>query len=156
MAAVGVQHVLVGIRLNINLLKIHIYLCAGFLNIIFDMQKTDIFPNRRTVSQTGKIIPAVSKPTGLRYGSHRRLNGVLQTGTVIPAQVNRANSKVNKTIIQSACGFHLRRQMASCVLSTSKRFQCLKTACPSCFMQRGKRAPKSCVFNKRITKIQQT
>jgi hypothetical protein len=114
----------------------------------FDMQKTYIFPNRRTVSQTGKIIPAVSKPTGLRYDSHRRLNVVLQTETVIPAKVNRANSKVNKTIIQSACGFHLHRQMASCVLSTSKRFQYLKTTAPRCFGQGGK--PRSEVVRFKI------
>jgi hypothetical protein len=52
-------------------------------------------------------------------------------------KVNPANPKVNKNNIQSARGFHLRRQMASCVLSTSKRFQYLKTPCPRCFMQGG-------------------
>jgi DNA-binding helix-hairpin-helix protein with protein kinase domain len=56
--------------------------------------------------------------------------------------------KVNKANAQSAAGgFHLRRQMASCVLSTSKHFQCLKTTCPFCFMQGEKRAPKSAFFD---------
>jgi hypothetical protein len=113
------------------------------------MQKADIFPNRRTVSQTGKIIPAASKPTGLTPDSHRRPNVVLQTGTVIPAKVNRANSKVNKTKIQSARGFHLRRQMASCVLSTSKRFQYLKTTCPRRFMLGTKNVLRSRRFLRR-------
>jgi hypothetical protein len=112
------------------------------------MQKADIFPNRRTVSQTGKIIPANSKPTGLTPDSHRSLNTVLQTGTVIPAKVNKANSKVNKTKIQSARGFHLRRQMASCVLVLPKPFRSTETTCPIASGKWGKTPPKLVFFER--------
>jgi hypothetical protein len=123
------------------------------------------------MKETGKVILTGSKPTGLTSNllcRRCRLRRQM-TGKVFPANTkgnrtnvqstcggrhllkqmtNHANIKVNRTNVQSAAGgFHLRRQMASCVLSTSKHFQCLKTTCPSCFMQRGKRAPKSCVFD---------
>jgi hypothetical protein len=45
-------------------------------------------------------------------------------------EVNPANPKVNKNNIQSARGFHLRRQMASCVLVLPKPFRSTETACP--------------------------
>ena len=41
--------------------------------------------------------------------------------------------------------------MASCILSTSKYFQCLKTTCPICPQRHGENhAPKSAVFVKNI------
>jgi hypothetical protein len=104
------------------------------LNIITAMQKTVIFTDRRTVLQTGKPVPAGSKRTGSQSRSLWHLN----TRKTLPAisKVSKAISKVNKVNIQFAAGgFHLRRQMACCVLSTSKRFQYLKTACPRRFMQ---------------------
>jgi hypothetical protein len=93
------------------------------------MQKTVIFTDRRTVLQTGKPVPADSKRTGGQSRSLWRLN----TRKVIPAntKVSKAISKVNKINIQFAAGgFHLRRQMASCVLSSAKHFPLLKTSCP--------------------------
>jgi hypothetical protein len=102
------------------------------------MQKTVIFTDRRTVLQTGKPVPAGSKRTGHHSGSLWRLN----TRKVIPAntKVSKAISKVNKINIQFAAGgFHLRRQMASCVLSSAKRFPLLKTACPDASCGGGKR-----------------
>jgi hypothetical protein len=91
---------------------------------------------------TGKVFPANTK------GNRTNVQSTCGGRHLLKQMTNHANIKVNRTNVQSAAGgFHLRRQMASCVLSTSKHFQCLKTTCPSCFMQRGKRAPKSCVFD---------
>jgi hypothetical protein len=121
--------------------------------MITAMQKTGIFPNRRTVLQTGKITPAGSKAAKLPSGLLRRSKMVLQAGTVIPAipKTDRANPKVNKANAQSASGgLHLRRQMTSCVLSSALRFPLLKTTCPDALCCGGKRNSEVVRFFDRI------
>ena len=39
---------------------------------------------------------------------------------------------ISLTFNSAQAEFHLHRQMASCILSTSKYFQCLKITCPIC------------------------
>ena len=58
---------------------------------------------------------------------------------------------ISLTFNSAQAEFHLHRQMASCILSTSKYFQYLKITCPICPQRHGEnRAPKSAFFVKDI------
>jgi len=61
------------------------------------------------------------------------------------SKVNQLTSKVNQLILIRS-RIYLRKQMASCVLSTSKHFQYLKIHLPRCFRQGEKCSPKSAFF----------
>jgi hypothetical protein len=54
-----------------------------------------------------------------------------QTGTYPPPKSINTNSKVNRANAQFRFAeIYVHRHMASCVLSSSKHFQCLKTLAP--------------------------